>query len=240
MTDVDAKTGETRHYFDIVGERLEDQIKVVAEGYGALRADVSELKVGQQRLEAGQARLEVRMGALDRGQTDPARVASGAARGPLGATSVVTTRDGFGDEEAASVAYSCVRARVRADRRRPWSDGCWFSVRHSGESRNPVLDPGVRRGDEKLFQSARSGQLEMSRGRARTARPAAAWGSRGPRGASRVGFGAKPRLGFEDSALRVARSRLVPWKRINWKTNPHCDLKGHGKHWTPDNSVGGD
>ena len=32
--------------------------------------------------------------------------------------------------------------------------------------------------------------------------------------------------------------RLVPWKRIGLKKNPHCDLKGHGHHWTPQTGVG--
>lgn len=34
-----------------------------------------------------------------------------------------------------------------------------------------------------------------------------------------------------------AVDELVPWKRINWKKNLHCDLKGHGKDRTPHSSV---
>jgi hypothetical protein len=30
---------------------------------------------------------------------------------------------------------------------------------------------------------------------------------------------------------------LVPWKRINWKKNVHCELKGHGQDRTPHSSV---
>jgi hypothetical protein len=33
---------------------------------------------------------------------------------------------------------------------------------------------------------------------------------------------------------------LVPWNRNNWKKNLHCDLKGHGNNWTPQEAVGGD
>ena len=35
----------------------------------------------------------------------------------------------------------------------------------------------------------------------------------------------------------VVYFRLVPWKRINWKKNLPCDLKGHGKDRTPHSSV---
>jgi hypothetical protein len=33
---------------------------------------------------------------------------------------------------------------------------------------------------------------------------------------------------------------LVPWKRISWKKDPRCDLKGHANHWTPQESLGPD
>lgn len=59
----------TRRHFDVVGEGLRDQIKVVAEGYTALRTDVTDLKEGQQRLEAGVGRLELRMVSLESRQT---------------------------------------------------------------------------------------------------------------------------------------------------------------------------
>jgi len=39
------------------------------------------------------------------------------------------------------------------------------------------------------------------------------------------------------SFLVIAGVMLVPWKRINWKKNLHCDLKGHGKDRTPHSSV---
>ena len=35
-------------------------------------------------------------------------------------------------------------------------------------------------------------------------------------------------------ALRL----LVPWKRISLKKDPHCDLKGHANHRTPQTGVG--
>ena len=33
---------------------------------------------------------------------------------------------------------------------------------------------------------------------------------------------------------------LVPWKRISWKKDPQCDLKGHANHWTPQESLAPD
>ena len=55
----------TRNHFDVVAEGLEDRIKLGFEGYTALRADVSDLKDGQQRLEAGHSQLDIRMLALE-------------------------------------------------------------------------------------------------------------------------------------------------------------------------------
>ena len=60
-----SESAETRRHMDVVAEGLQFQVQVVAEGHDALRADVGELKIGQQRLEAGMARLEVRQEALE-------------------------------------------------------------------------------------------------------------------------------------------------------------------------------
>lgn len=64
----------TRRHFDVVAEGLRDQIKVVAEGYVALRTDVTDLKEGQQRLETGVGRLELRMLSLESRQTKVERI----------------------------------------------------------------------------------------------------------------------------------------------------------------------
>ena len=55
----------TRRHFDVVAEGLEGRIRLGLEGYSELRADVSDLKDGQQRLEAGHLQLDVRMLALE-------------------------------------------------------------------------------------------------------------------------------------------------------------------------------
>ena len=66
---VKSEGAATRRHFDVVAEGLRDQIKVVAEGYAALRTDVTDLKDGQQRLEAGVGRVELRMLSLESRQT---------------------------------------------------------------------------------------------------------------------------------------------------------------------------
>jgi hypothetical protein len=66
--DIKAEGVMTRGHFDIVVEGLTAQIKVIADGHEALRADVAGLKVGQERLERGQERLEIRQLALEHRQ----------------------------------------------------------------------------------------------------------------------------------------------------------------------------
>jgi peptidoglycan hydrolase CwlO-like protein len=58
----------TRRHFDVVAEALRTDIKVIAEGHGALRQDVVDLKAGQARLETRQERLEIRQAALEHRQ----------------------------------------------------------------------------------------------------------------------------------------------------------------------------
>jgi hypothetical protein len=41
--------------------------------------------------------------------------------------------------------------------------------------------------------------------------------------------------GLVDRHLFV--TALVPWKRIGLKKDPHCDLKGHANHRTPQTGV---
>lgn len=66
MRDLIVQEGErTRNHFDVVAEGLEERIRLGFEGYTALRADVSDLKGGQQRLEAGHSQLDIRMLALE-------------------------------------------------------------------------------------------------------------------------------------------------------------------------------
>lgn len=49
----------TRAHIDAFAKRFEDRIKLVAEGYTALRTDVTELKSGQQQLISEQRQLDV-------------------------------------------------------------------------------------------------------------------------------------------------------------------------------------
>jgi hypothetical protein len=58
----------TRRHFDVVADGLKADIRIIAEGHDALRADVGGLKAGQVRLEAGQVRLETRQLALEHRQ----------------------------------------------------------------------------------------------------------------------------------------------------------------------------
>lgn len=55
----------TRQHFDVVAEGLRDGIKVIAEGYTALREDSAEVKTRLQRVEDGQERLEVHVLAIE-------------------------------------------------------------------------------------------------------------------------------------------------------------------------------
>ena len=64
-----AEEAATRRHFDVVAEGLSGQIKLLAEGYDALRTDVTDLKDGQQRREPGVGRLELRMLSLESRQT---------------------------------------------------------------------------------------------------------------------------------------------------------------------------
>jgi uncharacterized protein (DUF3084 family) len=58
----------TRRHFDVVADGFKADVRIIAEGHDALRADVAELKAGQGRLEAGQGRLEIRQLALEHRQ----------------------------------------------------------------------------------------------------------------------------------------------------------------------------
>jgi hypothetical protein len=49
----------TRAHIDAFAKRFEDRIKLVAEGYAALRTDVTELKHGQQHLISEHSHLDV-------------------------------------------------------------------------------------------------------------------------------------------------------------------------------------
>jgi hypothetical protein len=51
----------TRSLIDAFAKDMKGRIKLIAEGYDALRTDVTALKIGQQRLEDGQERLEIRL-----------------------------------------------------------------------------------------------------------------------------------------------------------------------------------
>lgn len=55
----------TRQHFDVVAEGLRDGIKLIAEGYTALREDSAEVKTRLQRVEDGQERLEVHVLAIE-------------------------------------------------------------------------------------------------------------------------------------------------------------------------------
>ena len=47
-----------------------------------------------------------------------------------------------------------------------------------------------------------------------------------------------PLMGFGGMAgATLFQTKLVPWKRISLKNDPHCDLKGHANHWTPQESL---
>ena len=67
-TEIKAEGETTRRHFDVVGEGLRAEIRVIAEGHTALRDDVAELKAGQSRLEGRQERLEIRQLALEHRQ----------------------------------------------------------------------------------------------------------------------------------------------------------------------------
>jgi len=62
---VKTENAATRRHFDVVAEGLHAQIKLIAEGHGALTESISELKEGFGRLETGQGRLELRQLALE-------------------------------------------------------------------------------------------------------------------------------------------------------------------------------
>ncbi len=55
----------TRQHFDVVAEGLKDGIRLIAEGYTALREDNAEVKTRLQRVEDGQERLEVHVLAIE-------------------------------------------------------------------------------------------------------------------------------------------------------------------------------
>ena len=59
------KATETRHHMDVVAERLTQDIRLVAEGQQAMRADVICLKDGQKQLLGRQEQLELRQQALE-------------------------------------------------------------------------------------------------------------------------------------------------------------------------------
>jgi hypothetical protein len=59
----DGKT--TRSLIDAFAKDMKGRIKLIAEGYDALRTDVTGLKSGQERLEEGQDRLEIRISAVE-------------------------------------------------------------------------------------------------------------------------------------------------------------------------------
>ncbi|MGE3402395.1 MAG: hypothetical protein AB7K63_07385, partial [Vicinamibacterales bacterium] len=63
---IDQRVADTRTHMDVIAEGLRDDIRLVAEGYDALRSDVTDLKAGQARLEAKFDRLELRQRALER------------------------------------------------------------------------------------------------------------------------------------------------------------------------------
>jgi len=66
--DIKAEGVVTRGHFDIVAEVLTAQIRLIADGHEALRADVAGVKTGQERLEYRQERLEMRQLALEHRQ----------------------------------------------------------------------------------------------------------------------------------------------------------------------------
>ena len=55
----------TRSLIDAFAKDMKGRIKLIAEGYDALRTDVTGLKIGQQRLEDGQERLEIRLSVVE-------------------------------------------------------------------------------------------------------------------------------------------------------------------------------
>jgi len=59
------KATEPHHHMDIVAERLTQDIRLVAEGQQAMRADVICLKDGQKQLLGRQEQLELRQQALE-------------------------------------------------------------------------------------------------------------------------------------------------------------------------------
>jgi len=62
---IKTENAETRRHFDVVAEGLHGQIKLIAEGHGALTEQILDLKEGFGRLETGQGRLELRQLALE-------------------------------------------------------------------------------------------------------------------------------------------------------------------------------
>lgn len=61
-----ARIADTRIHIDVVAESLRDDIRLVAEGYDALRSDMTDVKAGQASLEQKFERLELRQLALER------------------------------------------------------------------------------------------------------------------------------------------------------------------------------
>ena len=60
-----ARIADTRIHIDVVAESLRDDIRLVAEGYDALRSDMTDVKAGQASLEQKFERLELRQLALE-------------------------------------------------------------------------------------------------------------------------------------------------------------------------------